>query len=201
MSDMMNMQLTGNLGADPNVNEVRNGGKVANFNVACSVYDASVESKYKTIWVSCSWFGKRGEKMPEWARKGDKVWLYGKPEIEEWTDGNGVLQKGLKIRVDDCGLAKQPGQSQSQQQPQYAPAQQPAPQPQQNWGQGFAPPQGQPAPQPQPVQQPQPMQPAPAQAPQQPYPQQPMQQPQQPMQPQQPQPMQQPQGQQFLPQQ
>ena len=85
--------LIGNLGADPEVKEFQNGGKVCNLRVATSETwkdKQSGERKERTEWHTVSIFAEGLVKIASsYLKKGSKVYLEGQIETRKWQDQNG----------------------------------------------------------------------------------------------------------------
>lgn len=144
--------IVGNLGNDPEIRYMPNGGAVANLTVATSESwrdKATGEQKEKTEWHKVALFGKLAEVAGEYLRKGSQVYIEGQLQTRKWQDQNGQDRYTTEIVVQGFNGVMQMlgGKSEGQQRPQQAPQQQ-------NWGQ----PQQQ-APQQAPQQQPQQAQP------------------------------------------
>ncbi len=85
--------LVGNLGRDPEIRHMQNGGKVANLSVATSERwrdKGSGEQREKTEWHRVAIFSEPLVKVAEnYLRKGSKVYLEGQIETRKWTDQSG----------------------------------------------------------------------------------------------------------------
>jgi len=85
--------LVGNLGADPEVKNFSNGGKVCNLRLATSETwkdKQSGERKERTAWHSVAIFADGLAKVAEqYLRKGSKVYLEGQLETRKWQDQSG----------------------------------------------------------------------------------------------------------------
>ena len=165
MAGVNKVIIVGNLGKDPEVRFMPNGGAVANITVATSDTwkdKQTGEQKEKTEWHRVVMFGKLAEIAGEYLKKGSKVYLEGSLQTRKWTNQQGqdqytteiVLQgfNGVMQMLDSkssgqsgfqgqpqAGFQGQPQQA-SQQQGGYAPQGQQAPQ-----QGGFAPQAPQPA--------------------------------------------------------
>lgn len=97
------VQLLGNLGADPEVRNFQNGGRVLTFSLATS--DTwkdrnSGERKERTTWHRVSIFAEGLIDVAEkYLRKGSKVLIEGKLENREWTDGDGVKRYSTEVAL------------------------------------------------------------------------------------------------------
>lgn len=94
MSSLNKVMLIGNLGRDPEVRSLPNGGRVVNLTVATSESwkDKSTgERKEKTEWHRVVIFNDRlGEIAEKYLKKGAKVYIEGALQTRKWTgtDGN-----------------------------------------------------------------------------------------------------------------
>jgi single-strand DNA-binding protein len=84
--------LIGNLGRDPEVRTMQNGGKVANLNLATSENwkdKATGERKEKTEWHRVVIFGQLADIAERYLKKGSKVYVCGQLQTRKWTDKDG----------------------------------------------------------------------------------------------------------------
>ena len=84
--------LVGNLGQDPEVRYMPNGGAVANITLATSESwrdKATGEMKEQTEWHRVVLFGKLAEVASEYLRKGSQVYIEGQLRTRKWTDQSG----------------------------------------------------------------------------------------------------------------
>jgi single-strand DNA-binding protein len=93
MSSLNKVCLIGNLGKDPEVRSLNNGGNVANFSVATSEKwnDKNTgEKREKTEWHNIKVFGDGLVKVCErYLKKGAKVYIEGKMQTRKWQDQSG----------------------------------------------------------------------------------------------------------------
>ncbi|WP_217550582.1 single-stranded DNA-binding protein [Pantoea sp. GbtcB22] len=122
--------LVGNLGQDPEVRYMPNGGAVANLTLATSESwrdKQTGENKEVTEWHRVVLFGKLAEVAGEYLRKGSQVYIEGQLRTRKWqgTDGQEkyttevVVNTGgtLQMLGGRGGSAAQGGQQFSGQQP------------------------------------------------------------------------------------
>ncbi|NRA59534.1 MAG: single-stranded DNA-binding protein [Psychrobium sp.] len=84
--------LVGNLGNDPEIRYMPNGGAVANITIATSESwrdKATGEQREKTEWHKVSLFGKLAEVAGEYLRKGSQVYIEGALQTRKWQDQSG----------------------------------------------------------------------------------------------------------------
>jgi len=104
--------LVGNLGQDPEVRYMPNGGAVANITLATSESwrdKATGEQKEKTEWHRVVLFGKLAEVAAEYLRKGSQVYIEGALQTRKWTDQAGVEKYTTEIVVNVGGTMQMLG--------------------------------------------------------------------------------------------
>ncbi|EQM48553.1 single-stranded DNA-binding protein [Vibrio parahaemolyticus VPCR-2010] len=138
--------LVGNLGGDPEVRYMPNGGAVANITIATSESwrdKATGEQREKTEWHRVTLYGKLAEVAGEYLRKGSQVYIEGQLQTRKWQDQQGqdryttdVVVQGYQGVMQMLGGRAQGGQGQPAQgraqggQPQQHAQPQHQPQPQ-----------------------------------------------------------------------
>ena len=104
--------LVGNLGQDPEVRYMPNGGAVANITLATSESwrdKATGEQKEKTEWHRVVLFGKLAEVAGEYLKKGSQVYIEGKLNTRKWTDQAGVEKYTTVVHVNVGGTMQMLG--------------------------------------------------------------------------------------------
>jgi len=93
--------LIGNLGKDPEVRSMQNGGKVCNLSVATSESwkdKMSGERKERTEWHRVVIFNENLISVAErFLKKGSKVYLEGQIETRKWADQAGVEKYSTEV--------------------------------------------------------------------------------------------------------
>ncbi len=93
--------LIGNLGADPEVRNFQNGGKVCNLRIATSESwkDKNTgERRDKTEWHQVAIFNDHLVKIAEqYLRKGSKVYIEGKLATRKWQDQSGADRYSTEV--------------------------------------------------------------------------------------------------------
>jgi single-strand DNA-binding protein len=95
--------LVGNVGQDPEVRYMPNGGAVANLTLATSesYKDKNTGQQVdKTEWHKVSFFGKLAEIVGEYVRKGSQIYIEGKLQTRKWQDQQGQDRYTTEIIVD-----------------------------------------------------------------------------------------------------
>ena len=104
MSRSLNrIQLIGNLGADPEVRSIANGGRVANLSLATSRQwkGASGDKQEKTEWHRVVLWNNKGSNLADiaerYCKKGDKVYVEGSIEYRSWQDKEGQTRYTTEV--------------------------------------------------------------------------------------------------------
>jgi single-strand DNA-binding protein len=94
------VQLIGHLGADPEVKNIPNGGKVANMRIATTErYQSNGEWKEDTQWHRLAMWEKLADRAENNLHKGSFVLVEGKLTHHSYTDPEGVTKYSTEIRV------------------------------------------------------------------------------------------------------
>lgn len=104
--------LVGNLGQDPEVRYMPNGGAVANITLATSESwrdKTTGEQKEKTEWHRVVLFGKVAEVAGEYLHKGSQVYIEGSLQTRKWTDQAGVEKYITEVIVNIGGTMQMLG--------------------------------------------------------------------------------------------
>ncbi|CPR17150.1 single-stranded DNA-binding protein SSB1 [Brenneria goodwinii] len=104
--------LVGNLGQDPEVRYMPNGGAVANITLATSDSwrdKQTGEQKEKTEWHRVVLFGKLAEVAGEYLRKGSQVYIEGSLQTRKWADQSGVERYTTEVVVNIGGTMQMLG--------------------------------------------------------------------------------------------
>lgn len=107
--------IVGNIGQDPEVRFMPNGGAVANFTVATSETwkdKQSGEQKEKTEWHRIVMYQRLAEIAGEYLKKGSKVYLEGRLQTRKWQNQQGADQYTTEIIVNDMQMLDSRGQGQ-----------------------------------------------------------------------------------------
>lgn len=101
------VQLIGNLGADPEVREFSNGGKVCNLRLATTEKwkDKNTgEKREKTEWHSVAIFQDGLVRVCEqYLKKGSKVYIEGKLQTRKWQDQFGNDRYSTEVVIQGFG--------------------------------------------------------------------------------------------------
>ena len=96
--------ITGNLTRDPELRTTPNGSSVCSFSVAVNrvFRDSSGNQQEDVSFIDCSAWGKLGEMIGQYAKKGSGVLISGRLDQRSWEDKNsGQKRSRVEIVVED----------------------------------------------------------------------------------------------------
>ena len=98
----MNLLIaTGNIGKDAEQKYTAGGDSIVTFSLPVK---SGYGDKAKTAWVRCSMFGKRGESVLPYLKKGAMVGVSGEFGMNEWTNKENQKVSTPECRVNDLTL-------------------------------------------------------------------------------------------------
>ena len=98
---MNSWNFTGNLGNDCEQRYTQSGDSVVSFSVGVK---SGFGDKASTTWAKCAMFGKRGEAVAPYLKKGTLVGISGEVNNREYQDKEGQKRYSLDVRVNDLTL-------------------------------------------------------------------------------------------------
>lgn len=106
MSTTNKVQLTGNLGSNPEIKIFENGNKVARFSIATKdEYKTKAGEKAEdTQWHSISAWGKMVEQIETELKKGSLVSVEGRLTTRNYVDKNGVKKYFTEVVANEVIL-------------------------------------------------------------------------------------------------
>lgn len=112
--------LVGNLGQDPEVRYMPNGGAVTSLRLATSESwrdKQTGEMKEVTEWHSVVLYGKLAEVAGEYLRKGSQIYIEGHLRTRKWQDQSGQDRYSTEVVVNVGGTMQMLGGKQQPDQP------------------------------------------------------------------------------------
>ena len=100
--------IAGNLTRDPELRTTPNGATVCSFSVAVNrtFRDSNGDQKESVSFIDCSAWGKLGEMINQYAKKGSGVLISGRLDQRSWEDKNsGQKRSRVEIVVEDFNFA------------------------------------------------------------------------------------------------
>lgn len=96
----------GNLGANPEITTMPNGKERVRFSIAVGRNYKLEDGSRPIDWIPVVIWGSAAYARKTHLGKGDKVCVSGRVEINEWTDSNGIPQKGFALKCENIELVK-----------------------------------------------------------------------------------------------
>ena len=95
--------ITGNLTRDPELRTTTNGASVCSFSVAVNrnYKDSSGTQQEAVSFIDCAAWGKAGEIINQYARKGTGILVSGRLDQRSWDDKEGKRRSRVEIVVED----------------------------------------------------------------------------------------------------
>lgn len=98
---MNSLNFTGFIGHDAETRFTPKGLAIVSCNVALS---SGFGKSSNTTWLKCSIFGKRGEAVAQYLKKGSQVGIEGEFSARPYTNKNGDEKLSLEVRVNSITL-------------------------------------------------------------------------------------------------
>jgi len=95
--------IMGNLTRDPEMRSTPSGAQVCGFSVAVNrtYKDSSGQQQEAVSFIDCSAWGKAGEIIAQYARKGSGIMVSGRLDQRSWEDKEGQKRSRVEIVVED----------------------------------------------------------------------------------------------------
>ena len=105
MSDLNQVALTGNIVRDVEVRQTQSNVSIGKITVACNrTYTSNGERKEETAFVDVTLFGKIVDSLKNYLKKGTKVGISGRLQLEQWQDQQGNNRSKLSVVGNDVSL-------------------------------------------------------------------------------------------------
>ena len=95
--------IMGNLTRDPEMRTTPSGAQVCGFSVAVNrtYKDSSGQQQETVSFIDCSAWGKAGEIIAQYAKKGSGIMVSGRLDQRSWEDKEGQKRSRVEIVVED----------------------------------------------------------------------------------------------------
>ena len=95
--------IMGNLTRDPELRRTPSGAQVCGFSVAVNrtFKDSSGQQQEAVSFIDCSAWGKAGEIIAQYAKKGSGIMVSGRLDQRSWEDKEGQKRSRVEIVVED----------------------------------------------------------------------------------------------------
>ena len=98
---MNNLSATGNAGNDAEVRFTSDGTAIASWSIALA---SGYGKNEKTTWLRCNMFGKRGETIAQYIKKGSQVGVNGEISLNTYKGKDGAEKTSLECNVQAVTL-------------------------------------------------------------------------------------------------
>ena len=98
---MNNLNFVGNIGRDSETRFTQSGDAITSFSAALT---SGYGDKKITTWLNCSIWGKRGESLAPYLKKGTQVAISGEFCARPYTTKEGMEKLSLDVRVNELTL-------------------------------------------------------------------------------------------------
>lgn len=103
--------VIGNLTRDPELTETASGYKICRFTVASNRQFSGSDGERKTDFFNVVAWRGLGETVARFAKKGNKVAVYGSVELRNYEDSQGVRRTGVDVVAQDVEFLSPRGQN------------------------------------------------------------------------------------------
>ncbi|MFV0485094.1 MAG: single-stranded DNA-binding protein [Candidatus Saccharimonadales bacterium] len=95
--------IMGNLTRDPEMRSTPSGSQVCGFSVAVNrtFKDSSGQQQEAVSFIDCSAWGRAGEIIAQYAKKGSGIMISGRLDQRSWEDKEGQKRSRVEIIVED----------------------------------------------------------------------------------------------------
>ena len=111
-NDINRVFMIGRLTRDPELKYTQGGTSIASFSLANNrSYTVQNEKKEQVSFFNCIAWGKPGEVVAQYAKKGAKIGIEGRLQQRSWQDQNGQKRNTVEIVVENFQFLGGNGQS------------------------------------------------------------------------------------------
>jgi single-strand DNA-binding protein len=111
-NDINRVYLIGRLTRDPELRYTQGGTSIANFSVANNrTYTVQNERKESVSYFNCVAWGKPGEVIAQYLKKGQRIALEGRLQQRSWQDQGGQKRSTVEIVVENFQFIDAKGQA------------------------------------------------------------------------------------------
>ncbi len=113
MGDMNHFSIIGRLTRDPELKYLQSGTSVASFSIAVGkrYKNSAGDMVDKTSFFNCKVWGKLGEVVTNYVKKGHRLGIQGELEQNTWEDQNGNKRSSVDLVVSEIHFLQPKGDS------------------------------------------------------------------------------------------
>lgn len=101
--------LIGNVGRDPDIQQTKNGTKVAHFSIATNRRTTSATDEERTDWHRLTLWNREAQFAEDYIRTGDRIYVDGRLEYDSY-EKDGVVIPSAEVIVREVVLLSSKGQ-------------------------------------------------------------------------------------------
>ena len=113
MSDINRWYGIGRLTADPQLTYTQGGASVTKFSIASSYTYTNGAKKESTSFFNCVAWGKTGEIIAQYFKKGQRIAIEGRLQQRSWDDQSGNRRTAVEIVVENFNFIERAEKGQS----------------------------------------------------------------------------------------
>lgn len=113
MSDINRWYGIGRLTADPQLTYTQGGASVTKFSIASSYTYTNGAKKESTSFFNCVAWGKTGEIIAQYVKKGQRIAIEGRLQQRSWDDQSGNRRTAVEIVVENFNFIEKAEKGQS----------------------------------------------------------------------------------------
>jgi len=114
MSDLNKIMIIGRLTRDPILTQTKSGSSIAGFSIANNkTYTKNGEKAEQVSFFECSAWGKIGEIISQYCKKGQKIGIDGRLQQQSWQNNEGIKKYKVSIVVDNFQFLSPKSQEQN----------------------------------------------------------------------------------------
>ena len=115
MASMNHTILLGGLTRDPELRHAGAGGAIGKFSLAVTeeYKDKNGKEQKSTLYIDVDAWGRLGEAVAKYCRKGSAVLAQGRLQLEQWTAKDGAKRSKISLRATDVQFLDKAGESKS----------------------------------------------------------------------------------------
>ena len=120
---MNSITLVGRLGTAPEGKTTTTGQKVVTFSLG--VDRRGKNNQKETDWIDCTAWGKTGDFVEAYAKKGDRFGVVGSLQTRSWTASDGSKRKAYFVLIDKAELLEPKRTEEPKPEPMTVPTEEP----------------------------------------------------------------------------
>ena len=102
---MIKVQSNGRLTVDPVIRSTNSGTQCAGFSIACPTNKKKADGTgYETMFMNATAWGKKGEYIAKYFKKGDRMIFAGDLSTREYVGNDGAKRMTVEVNIQDAEM-------------------------------------------------------------------------------------------------